>query len=193
MHVTRFEEPWTHYQISDILTTNELSTLRAFSDSLDAPADGQAYKYFLGTDQLVKDNEEIESQEIACTEILTSAFTNILNTLEIVVEDSHAMYFEYMNLSPGFNWDHIHPDSPEKLFSFSLHVSATGRGTDLYTFPDSDIEKTIPWNPGGGFGFARTDTTYHNFQAPDDSDSNRITVNLFLADKALFDKKIGLA
>jgi len=173
MKINKYEYPWEHYEITEILSVNNFNTVKEYSDSYSLPENGRHTNF-------VENNNSIYT-----------IFKNIIiDFCEHINCDITNKYFllEHSICSPNYKYNRIHTDNPNKLLTFVYYLSDDNFGTKLYK------EKTIEskfkysnWSKNGGMAFIRNENTFHDFEA---NETVRRTFNLILLNNKNLDSFI---
>ena len=181
MKVEWISKPWEHFEVKGFVSSEELSTLRDYFETLSIPdgvtplesIEGKQYQMD-GIPDVTKYRHNLcihpgNWRSDPITKMLCERFIELLNMVH-EWNTKYEIHVEYDRIYPGFEGK-IHNDYHTKVLAFILHVSEQGHGTRLYeNYDGSGNKRTIKWIPGGGGGFfGSRNTSHHRFDTLDDS------------------------
>lgn len=171
MNIKKQRDPWKHFIVDDFLPQSVFDSV-------------QSEMYRLAADVNFRESGRKQiffDEDSSMTHTLFQYIEKLIN--EIGLNYNVKDYRQQCELSvckPGFNYDEIHTDTLDKVFTTVLYLSNTGSGTDLYfTHSESSYVKTVEWKPNRAMCFSRGEHTWHNFHALDCTE-DRYSVNLIL-------------
>lgn len=166
------EEPWEHWDITDVIPTNKFSKVQKRVESWDkTPPDKRRISKFIVGDK----ERDGYIYDPWLYEILKERFIMLLNGID---HKYYTTIFEYNSCPAGYTYP-IHVDAPEKIASLVIYISENGDGTSLYNDKHELIRKT-EWKPNNGFLFYRHDDTHHSYES---TVNHRDTINCILVKK----------
>lgn len=164
--ITHFYEPWYHFEIQNMLTPENFSLVKQYSESLEQYDSRSMY--------VIRDGEIYD--------ILSSAMKRICKEINYNPPVDHEITIQFDNIVPNWAYNKIHSDNPKKFVTFIFAISDEGTGTHIYSTDKSELVKTTNWVQNGGNGFIRADDTWHDFDAKGLTDIRRTAI-IMLAEK----------
>jgi len=171
MKIKKQRDPWKHFVVDDFLPqpvfNSVQSEMYSVASDLGFSAKGRKQFWF--------------DENSSMTYTLFSYVEEIISEIGLKYDlEDHNQQCELSVCRPRYDYDCIHTDTPEKIFTTVLYLSNKGSGTDLY-FSESkeSYVKTVEWKPNRAICFSRSEHTWHNFHALDCTE-DRYTVNLIL-------------
>ena len=165
MKIIPYKNPWSHFEVEDFLTEDQITLVRNDFVSAKSPKD---------FGQITKDYNHTKF------DFLIDNFKLLLNNINYKYNDDDTEITTfYHQLSPEAKFE-IHNDQESKLVSFILHISNEGKGTKLYSSKDeSSFYKSARWIPKGGTIFVKSDKSWHSMDNLDNfSIRKTVLINL---------------
>lgn len=146
-----YDDPWPHYVTDDYFGNKLFDKCSRFANNIQCDM-GQRNQVW------IKSHEPMYQQ-------IVNAFIQYCRIMGMTVDHTkHTIQVEFNVCGVGYNYDIIHTDAVNKVFSTVVYLSQDGSGTPLYRTKDKQsLAKTIEWKPNRALSFFRSDHSWHDF------------------------------
>ena len=107
--------------------------------------------------------------------MIADAFVKHCSSMGMVFDPTkHNIQVEFNVCGVGYDYNIIHTDAVNKIFSTVVYLSENGHGTPLYQSNDiHSLAKTVEWKPNRALSFLRSDHSWHDFGCGDYNEPRR--------------------